>query len=285
MQKIMKNWIFTLIACILLVMFAVLLLLDNLGVLGERYIAYHFIHILTAVALAVYVILALCPMVPRYKGGSGRTFLLAEIAILAVTVVSQIGVAFFGDIPWLSDLEVCSVLGLALWLRTFVLIVRAYLLQGMPAPEATEKETDASVKPFARVPLWRLCVYILCASVGVWQMVQPTIRDKHFIYCIAAVTAVFATIFAVLTVQNQKEWRKTHPKKVKVNAPAELPAENTDTATAAVPAATEAPAVTAAKTEAPAPAAAAAKAEPPVTTAVVPAEAPAEATEKKLNKA
>ncbi len=283
MQKIMKNWIFTLIACILLVMFAVLLLLDNLGVLGERYIARRFIHILTAVALAVYVILALCPMVPRYKGGSGRAFLLAEIAILAVTVVSQIGVSFFGDIPWLSDLEVCSVLGLALWLRAFVLIVRAYLLQGMPAPATTEAEADASVKPLARVPLWRLCVYILCVAVGVWQMVRPTIHDEHFIYCIAAVTAVFATIFAVLTVQNQKEWRKTHPKKVK--APAELPAENTDTAAAAVPAATEAPAVTAAKTEAPAPAAAAAKAEPPVTTAVVPAEAPAEATEKKRNKA
>ena len=70
MQKLMRNWIFTLVVCILLAMFAVLLLLDNLGVTGEKYIAYQVIHVMTAVALAIYVILALCPMVPRERGAA-----------------------------------------------------------------------------------------------------------------------------------------------------------------------------------------------------------------------
>ena len=221
MQKLVKNWIFTLIVCILLAMFAVLLVIDNLGLLGERYVAYSVLHVLTAVALAVYVVLALCPMVPRYKNGSGRLFLLIEIAVLLVTVVSQIGVEFFRDLPLLSDLPVCSVLGLALWLRASVLTLRAYLLQGIAANVPLVAEQTDAPAPAApvRVPLWRVCLYILLGAVGVWQMVSPLIKDKHIVYGIAAAAAVFATIFAVLTVQNQKEWRKTHPKPVKLPVP------------------------------------------------------------------
>ena len=266
MQKLVKNWIFTLIVCILLAMFAVLLVIDNLGLLGERYVAYSVLHVLTAVALAVYVVLALCPMVPRYKNGSGRLFLLIEIAVLLVTVVSQIGVEFFRDLPLLSDLPVCSVLGLALWLRASVLTLRAYLLQGIAAnvPLVAEQTDAPAPADPVRVPLWRVCLYILLGAVGVWQMVSPLIKDKHIVYGIAAAAAVFATIFAVLTVQNQKEWRKTHPKPVKQPVPVPVAAEDQ----AVVPVEAPAPAeVVAPVADAPA-----AVAETPTadTTAVVP---------------
>lgn len=283
MQKLVKNWIFTLIVCILLAMFAVLLVIDNLGLLGERYIAHSVIHVLTAVALAIYVILALCPMVPRYKNGSGRIFLLIEIAVLSLTVVSQIGVELFRNLPLLGDLSVWSVLGLAVWLRASVLTIRAYLLQGIAPtlPVATEngenkqqtQEQATAAPTLVRVPLWRVCLYILIGAVGIWQMAAPKVSDKFFVYGIAAASAVFASIFAVLTVQNQKEWRKTHPKKVK--APVAAPVAEEDAAPAADPLA------------APVPAEAAATAEAAPATAVVPvAEAPAAPKKKRgVNKA
>lgn len=244
MQKLVKNWIFTLVVCILLTLFAVLLVIDNLGLIGERYIAYTVIHVLTAVALIIYIILALFPQVPRYKNNSGRLFLLAEIAILLLTAVVQIGVELFRDFPVLSDLQVWSVLALAVWLRVTVLTVRAYMLQGIvpavplvaeaapeapqAAPEAATAASDSATatEPATaentpvRVPLWRVCLYLLLGAISVWQIVTPLVKDKDFVFGLAAATAVFATIFAVFTVQNQKVWRAAHPKKVKTPAPA-----------------------------------------------------------------
>lgn len=244
MQKLVKNWIFTLVVCILLALFAVLLVIDNLGLIGERYIAYTVIHVLTAVALIIYIILALFPQVPRYKNNSGRLFLLAEIAILLLTAVVQIGVELFRDFPVLSNLQVWSVLALAVWLRVTVLTVRAYMLQGIvpavplvaeaapeapqAAPEAATAASDSATatEPATaentpvRVPLWRVCLYLLLGAISVWQIVTPLVKDKDFVFGLAAATAVFATIFAVFTVQNQKVWRAAHPKKVKTPAPA-----------------------------------------------------------------
>lgn len=235
MQRLVKNRIFTLIVCILLTMFAVLLVIDNLGLIGERYIAFHVIHVLTAVALIVYVVLALCPMVPRYKNNSGRIFLLVEIAVLLVTAVAQIGVELFRDLPILSDLQVWAVLGLAVWLRATVLTIRAYLLQGaVPAvPLVAEAEVkEPSATPVApaepaegAAPLWRVCLYLLLSAVGVWQIARP-VDDKYFIYGLIGATAVFATIFAVFTVQNQRVWREAHPKKVKTPEPVVPVTEN-----------------------------------------------------------
>lgn len=210
----MKNWIFTLVTCILLTMFGVLLVLDNLGLTGERYIAAHFIRALAATGLVVYVVLALCPMVPKYKNGTGRTFLLGEIVILLVTATAQLGVMAF-DIPFISEQEVFSVLAFAVWLRTFVLIVRAYLVQGKidtisnneKAAEEENDEKDENKKKTAVLsvtPLWKFCAYLVLGAIGVWQMVDPLIKTSAMVYCIAAASGVFAIIFAVFTVQNHQ---------------------------------------------------------------------------------
>ena len=251
MQKLIKNWIFTLVTCILLAILSVLMFLDGAGV-GDLFIGQRIIHVLTAVSLLIYVILALCPMVPKYHTRSGRSFLLIEIVVLIVTAIAQIGVELFNDIPWISDLAVCSVLGLALWLRAFVLIVRAYLVQGivMPAPKEGESapvaenveapilpeaeleakedgdEKKKTLKALVRTPLWKLCIYILIASVGVWQMVRPLIEDRYFVFCIAAVAAVFAVIFGVWTAQNHKALpqKPKEPKEPKEEKKTEDPA-------------------------------------------------------------
>ena len=240
MQRIMKNWIFTLITCMLLAILAVLMLLDGLGV-GDLYIGRRIIHVLTAVSLLIYVVLALCPLIPKYHTRSGRTFLIGEIVVLAVTAVAQIGVEMF-NMPVLSKLEVCSVLGLAVWLRSSVMIVRAYLVQGIVKPVAQDADAEGAAEPageqvtgkkktlraLVRTPLWRLCTYIIMGAIGVWQMVRPLIEDRYFVFAIAGAAAIFAVIFAVFTAQNHKAAPKKPKKEKKATAPkvaSELPIE------------------------------------------------------------
>ncbi len=188
MQKLMKNWIFTLITCILLTALAVLTFLDGFDV-GELHIGDRIIHLMAAIALSLYVVFALFPLTVRYKGAL-RPFVIGEIVILAITAVAHVCMEWF-TIPLISDLEVCAVLGLAIWLRGAVEIVHAYL-------------SAAAKEPKARVPLWKLLVYILLCAVGVWQLITPIISDRSFIFVIAVAATVMAVIFGCITYVNRK---------------------------------------------------------------------------------
>ncbi len=188
MQKLMKNWVFTLITCILLSILAVLMFLDGFEV-GGLHIGSRLIHLVAAVALTLYVIFAIFPLTVRYKG-TLRAFAIGEIVILALTAVAHLCMEWF-MIPLISSLEVCSVLGLALWLRGAVETVHAYL-------------SAADANPQKRVPLWKLLAYILLCAVGVWQLVAPVVSDRAFIFVIAAAATVMAVIFAWLTASNRK---------------------------------------------------------------------------------
>ena len=214
MQKMMKNWIFTLIVCILLSVLSVLMFLDGFGV-GDLYIGQQIIHILTAVTLLLYVIFAVIPLVARYRHKGVRGFLIAEIAILLLTVFAQ-GFGSAVRIPFFSDMQACSVVGLALWLGCAMQLIRAYLVKG--------------VEEQKQVPLWLFCIYILLGAAGVWQIVDPLIEDRYFIFGIAVLSLVFAVTFGVFTAQNRKALPKK-PKKEKtpkgedtVAPVAELPA-------------------------------------------------------------
>ncbi|MBE6701958.1 MAG: hypothetical protein E7585_00885 [Ruminococcaceae bacterium] len=234
MQKLIKNWIFTLITCVLLVVLALVLVLDLNGVFGEKYYATTFVNLLAAVALIIYIAIGLAPMVAYYRG-KALAFLLAEMGILVIVILALLGVEFFGLFSkW--DMQVVSVLGLALWLRCTVLIIRAYLQQTLPqslpeeqapveAPVQEQTEAVAQAAPQdekeeaklarraarekkknAQIPLWMLCVAILLSAVGIWQLAAPSpeLSDTVFAYCIAGLATVFAVLFAILTVQNHR---------------------------------------------------------------------------------
>ena len=188
MQKLMKNWVFTLITCILLAILSVLMFLSGFEVAGIR-IGRNIIHIVAGVALALYTVFALFPLVARYRGAL-QGFVLGEVIILLVTAAAHLCMEFFA-IPLLSDLQVCSVLGLALWLRGVVETVHAYL-----------SASDADVKK--RIPLWKLLCYILLSAVGVWQLVKPLVSDSVFIFVIGAISGVMGLIFAYATAANRK---------------------------------------------------------------------------------
>ena len=187
-KKLIKNWIFTLVVCILLTVLAVLMVLDGLDVGGMR-IGARFIHLLTAIALLLYVAFALIPLSVRYKG-TLRAFALGEIGILVFTAVAQICTEWF-RVPLFSSLAVCSVLGLTLWLRGTVETVHAYL-------------SAADKKPKNRMPLWKLLLYILLSAVGVWQLIAPSVANRSFIFVIAIAAITIAVIFACTTAANYK---------------------------------------------------------------------------------
>ena len=149
MQKLIKNWVFTLVTCILLTILAVLMFLDGFDV-GGLHIGERLIHLAAAIALTLYVVFALFPLTWRYKG-TLRAFVVGEIVIMLLTAVAHICMEWF-TIPLISSLQVCSVLGLALWLRGVVETVHAYL-------SAAEQEAEK------RIPLWKLLLYILLSAV------------------------------------------------------------------------------------------------------------------------
>ena len=236
MQKIMKNWVFTLITCILLAILAILMFLDGFDV-GGLHIGSRLIHLVAAIALALYTVFAIFPLSWRYKG-TLRAFVIGEIILLFLTALAHVCMEWI-MIPLISSLEVCSVLGLALWLRGAVETVHAYL-SGAEGEE--------------RVPLWKLLCYILLCAVGVWQIVTPLVPDRYFILVIGTVAAVMAVIFGCLTAANRKageEARKA--KKAEKLAKKQAAAEATTQATTepeektkesepvAVPASTESP--------------------------------------------
>lgn len=189
MQKLMKNWIFTMITCILLLMFAVLMVLDGLDV-GGLHIGDRLIHLLAAIALVIYVVFALFPLVMRYRGVL-RGFVIGEVTILLVTALAQLFTEWV-NVPLISSMQVCSVLGLAMWLRGVVQTVRAYL-----------SGVGEGAEP--RIPLWKLLLYVLLSTLGVWQLAAPSIADKTFILVIGLLAGVMGVIFACITYHNRKE--------------------------------------------------------------------------------
>lgn len=194
MQKLMKNWIFTLITCILLTLLTVIMFLGAFEIKGFT-LAGDILHLLVAIILSIYIIFTLFPLVVRCRGVI-RLFVAVETMLLILTVVA---LAFAQvNVPFFSSLQVCSVVGLAIWLRGAVEIVRAYVLQG----------TDNQKK----TPLWALCCYILLCAFGVWQMAKPTIADKHFLFVIGALSFVMTVLFAYATAQNRRATGKKSKK-------------------------------------------------------------------------
>lgn len=186
MQKLMKNWVFTMITCILLSVLTVIMLLGAFEIKGFT-LAQDILHLLVAVVLAIYIIFTLFPMIVHYRGVP-QLFVGVEIVLLIVAMIALVFAQV--NVPFFSSLQVCSVVGLAIWLRGAVEIIHAYTLQGTQGKKKT--------------PLWALCLYILLCAFGVWQMANPTIEDKHFLFVIGGVSLVMAVIFGYATAQNRK---------------------------------------------------------------------------------
>ena len=234
MRKVMKNWIFTLVVCILLAALATVLFLDVNGIFAEQYIAVQYINFLTAAVLLIYVAIGVIPMFTYYRGRN-IFFLIVEILVMATMIFALVGVEWF---EWIPVIPPCSAVGFAIWIRSSVLIVRAYLQQDPPPvesrpmlraadeedPEVIAKMRAREKRITARTPLWMLCAMILLSAVGVWQMAAPILNELVFAWVIAIMISVVTIVFVVLTVQNFR----ARPRKVKPMAEDGEPASDED---------------------------------------------------------
>jgi hypothetical protein len=97
MQKLFKNWIFTLIVCILLALLAAVMFLGAFEVKGFT-LARDILHLLVAIILGIYVVLGLFPTLVRYRGVI-RIFVVVEILLMILSMVAlafaQVNMPFF----------------------------------------------------------------------------------------------------------------------------------------------------------------------------------------------
>ena len=184
MQKLMKNQIFTMVGCFLMTVLAVLLFLDGFDA-GGLHVADRMLHLVMAVALVIYTVFALFPLVVRY-GGILRVFVLIEVGLVLVAAVLHACMEWT-TISFLYKTEICAVLGLALWLRATVEILHAYLGD-----------------PTERAPIWRMLAYILLAALGVWQMASPLITDEILLFTIGTAAGVMALLLACASISNYR---------------------------------------------------------------------------------
>ena len=187
MQKIMKNWIVTLIMAVVLALLAVWMILDGAGV-GDMFYTQSIIHEITAIFIGCYAVLVLLPMVPRYQKVA-RFFALGEIALLALVVV----VVFLNaanEILFVENMVLCSVIGFVIWARCVVETVNAFLANG----------TEGA----AKTSLWKFCLYLAVAVFGVWQMANPAIDNRYLIFPIALLTLLISAGFALATLRNRQ---------------------------------------------------------------------------------
>ena len=192
MQKMLKNKIVTLALAVLLAALAVLLLLDGFGV-GHLYVGRQILHPLAGALLAVYVLLAVIPQFTRTHK-TVRIFVIVEVVILALAALAHLFSELLA-LVLLSDLSVCALVGLALFLRGLVLALGAYL-------ESGEKHA----------PLWHFIGFLAMMTVGVWQLASPIVPDRFILLVIGVLAFLAALYFTARTVVNFRRKReKTRP--------------------------------------------------------------------------
>lgn len=194
MKKILNNRIAALVIAVLLLLFAVAFLLGALEVRAFSFMR-DVLRLLVAAVLAAYAVLFLGGQA-RAREGVAQKLIIGEMAVLFLLALSQALVQFF-EMPLFSAMQVCAVLGFAVALRFALEIVMAYLAK----------------TAVGGTPIWLFCLYLLGFAFGVWQMASPAVRDKHFLFVLAAFSLLGAAVFAFFVVKSFLESRKAGAEK------------------------------------------------------------------------
>ena len=147
------------------------------------------INILLAVAILYYVILYLFKKV-RSSRGAVQILTAVEIVLLSLIalgcVLSQFRVINVSD-P-------CQILGLALWLRGVIELVRAYYYRG----------SSSTIK----YSLLQLAIAIAMVSFGVYLFARPFISRvaiQWILVCALLIFAVFTLLYGISAKPNKKK--------------------------------------------------------------------------------
>ena len=201
MTKLVSNWIFTLVETVLILIFAVLMF-----AFGDE-----ILHVLIGVALIVYIALVVLNKVVSYRG------VIQMIAMLEFFVITTLAVFVLVDkLTFANANSVNVALGAAMWLRATTEILHSYHGQG--TGRVAKKNFTA----------WKIFCYILLLTFGTFIACTDILTAIFLQYFVAGMASAATAIMAILTYCNYRDYRKDHPKPIKVKPSATDPSKSID---------------------------------------------------------
>lgn len=210
MQKLVKNWIFTLVITIVLLGFGGLLFSS----LGESALNY-----LIGVGLIVYIILVLFDNVIHYEG---RLRIFAVIELLLVAMLS-VGL-FIEEYNIFHISGVKSTLGFVMWIRAWVEILHGYFLQekvgiikaasSVNTGDFEEKNSDTKKEKLEIFGIGKLLICICMLTLGVALFCTEGIKELYIRYSIAVICILCGGACGFITYRNRVEKRNSIQNKV-----------------------------------------------------------------------
>ena len=190
LKNLYKNFIFDIIV-------GVIALALGIVMLPPFGIGKYVLRILLAVTLGFYLVLYLFD---KLKKSRGTIFVLAMIELFAITTL--IVMLFLQQFD-VFNADVCSMLGIVLWVRGVVALI------GMYFKASTAKKSRYDLAPFL--------MYLLFVSLGMYFFAKPPLTDNLlnwimciFFYATALVLGILAFVYAPM--RHERSGKKQPPK-------------------------------------------------------------------------
>ncbi len=199
MQKLMKNWIFTLVIAVLLLCFGVIMFTP----LGED-----AMDVLVASGLVVYTVLVLADNVIHYDGKL-RIFAIAELILVAVLIVGLI----VEDYKIFPVSGVSGSVGAIMWLRAFVEVIHGYYLQENVGRAKAESSGENGVElgKVEHFGFGKMLACIAFLSIGVALIcADPSEIEVYIRYSIGIISVLLGATMAFITYRNRSDKRDSY---------------------------------------------------------------------------
>ncbi len=182
MKRLIKNFVFDIILAVLSLALAIVML-PPFGISAK------VLNVLLAIALVFYLLLYLLDKVVHARGN------LLILLIVEFSVISLIAIGLlFQQFGIFNISGVCRILGVVLWLRGAVSLIRAYFVVG----------TGAKKKYSLLIHMG----YILLLSFGAYIFASPFISDLALCWIFSVAFFVTALVFTVLAVLSSPAKKK-----------------------------------------------------------------------------
>lgn len=182
MKRLLKNFVFDIIVAVVSLALAIVML-PPFGISAK------VLNVLLAIALVFYLVLYLLDKVLHARGN------LLILLIVEFSVISLIAIGLlFQQFGVFNISGVCRILGVVLWLRGAVSLVRAYFVAG----------TKAKRK-------YSLLIHmgcILLVSFGAYVFARPFISDLALCWIFSVTFFVTALVFTILAVLSSPAKKK-----------------------------------------------------------------------------
>ncbi len=153
-----------------------------------------------AIAILVYACSFLAPKLVRKRNAVVKGFMIAEFVVVILMSLGMI----------LSQIKIVNVtlaqtIGLTVWARGFVEIVRGYYSMGDIHVENGRTIYDRSAKYFS----------IAFITIGTWAFFNMTIDKEKIVFWLAVGLLIAALVFLIFAIYCLSMHKKTTPKKEK----------------------------------------------------------------------